>query len=42
MVKLVLGDRLARELPELAGIPLLVYTALEADWVVASTLCEPG
>ena len=39
-LEVVLGDRLAREFPELAGVPLLVYTAREEDWAVASTVCE--
>lgn len=39
-VEVVLGDALAQGFPELAGVPLVVYTAREEDWVVASTLCE--
>jgi phosphopantetheinyl transferase len=39
-LEVVLGDRLAREFPELAGVPLVVYTAREEDWAVASTVCE--
>jgi len=41
-VKVVLGQTLARGYPELAGAALVVYTAREDDWVVASTLCELG
>jgi malonyl CoA-acyl carrier protein transacylase/phosphopantetheinyl transferase len=40
MVEVVLGDALSRGFPELAGVPLVVYTASEEDVVVASTLCE--
>ena len=39
-LEVVLGDRLAREFPELAGVPVVVYTAREEDWAVASTVCE--
>jgi phosphopantetheinyl transferase len=39
-VEVILGDGLAGGFPELAGVPLVVYTAREGDWVVASTLCE--
>jgi phosphopantetheine--protein transferase-like protein len=39
-VQVVLGDRLAREFPEHAGIPLIAKTAQEGDVVVAITLCE--
>jgi acyl transferase domain-containing protein/phosphopantetheinyl transferase len=39
-VEVVLGDGLAQGFPELAGVPLVVYTAREEGWVVASTLCE--
>lgn len=41
MVEVVLGNGLARGFPELAGIGLVVCTAREEDWVVASTLCQP-
>jgi len=40
IVEVVLGDALSRGFPELAGVPLVVYTAREEDVVVASTLCE--
>jgi len=40
IVEVVLGDKLAREFPELAGSGLIVYTAREADWAIACTLCE--
>jgi phosphopantetheinyl transferase len=41
-VEVMLGEGLTREYPELAGVPLVVYTAREESWVVASTLCERG
>lgn len=41
-VEVILGDRLARAYPDLAGAPLIVYTAREDDWAVASTICERG
>ena len=41
-VEIVLEERLAREFPDLGGVPLLVYTARDEDWAVASTLCERG
>jgi phosphopantetheine--protein transferase-like protein len=41
-VAVILEERLAREFPELGGVPLVVYTARDEDWVVASTVCERG
>ena len=40
VVKVVLGDRLAGEFPELAGVLLAVYTTRHRDFAIASTLCE--
>jgi hypothetical protein len=40
VMEVALGSMLSREFPEVAGAPLVVYTAQEEDWVVANTLCE--
>jgi acyl transferase domain-containing protein/phosphopantetheinyl transferase (holo-ACP synthase) len=42
IVKMVLGDRFAGEFPELAGLPIAVYTTRHRDFVIASTVCERG
>ncbi len=39
-VEVLLGGGLAEQFPDLAGARLVVYTAREGDWLVASTLCE--
>jgi phosphopantetheinyl transferase len=38
--ELVLGSALARAVPELSDVPVVAYTALSGDLVVASTVCE--
>jgi phosphopantetheinyl transferase len=39
-VQVMLRGTLGRLAPELAGVPILVYTALAGELVVASTVCE--
>lgn len=41
-VEVIPGDRLAQAHPWPAGTPLIVYTAREDDWAVASTIGERG
>jgi phosphopantetheinyl transferase (holo-ACP synthase) len=41
IVKMV-GDRFAGEFPDLAGLPIAVYTTRHRDFVIASTVCERG
>jgi 4'-phosphopantetheinyl transferase EntD len=42
VVNMVLGDRFAGEFPELAGLPIAVYTTRHRDFVIASTVCGRG
>jgi acyl transferase domain-containing protein/phosphopantetheinyl transferase len=42
IVNMGLGDRVAGEFPDLAGLPMAVYTTRHRDFVIASTVCERG
>jgi phosphopantetheinyl transferase len=40
VVQVALGEGLAGEFPELAGVFIAVYTTCRGDFIIASTLCE--
>ena len=40
VVNVALGDGFAGEFPELAGVSIAVYTTVQRDFIIASTLCE--
>jgi phosphopantetheine--protein transferase-like protein len=39
-VKVALQGKLSEEFPEFAGVQIVVYTAKEENYIVASTICE--
>jgi len=42
VVKLSLGDEVARALPRLAGARIVAYTSREGEYIFAFTACEAG
>lgn len=39
-LQVMLGEKLAKIVPELAGVPIKTYTHREGDYIIAITICE--